>query len=306
MADQTSTTQNGGVQPAPARSRKRGIILRILIYLAVLYLGWCILLYFFQDRLLFPADMAPQPAPKAYRYTRNTAEIRLPIEAGGEVVAWFIPAAGASPSKPAPVAIFFHGNAEIIEFMDEIVTPYQSLGVSVFLPEYRGYGRSAGQPSEKAIVADAVRFYDELIKRPDVDKSRIVIHGRSLGGGPACALAAQRMPRALILQSAFTSAADLAHRYAAPGFLATSPFHNDRIIPTLDIPMLIAHGCQDEVIPVEHGRTLARLARHAKYLEYTCKHNGFPGDGSEDAWWSEVTDFLKNAGVLPPDKTSNP
>jgi len=302
MASESAEVEVGALEPIPARSRRRGIILRLLIYIAALYVIWCILLYYNQDRLLFPADMAPSPGPQAYRYTPTTAEIRLPIETGGEVVAWFVPAHGASAAKPAPVAIFFHGNAEIIDYMDEIVTPYRKVGVSVFLPEYRGYGRSAGKPSETALVGDSVRFYDELVKRPDVDKSRIVIHGRSLGGGPACALAAQRTPRAMILQSAFTSAADLAHKYAAPGFIATNPFHNDRILPTLEVSVLIAHGSADEIIPVEHGRALAKLAKHAKYLEYNCMHNGFPGEGNEDAWWREVTDFLKKSGVLPNEK----
>lgn len=282
----------------PPRRRKGRILIRLLIYFAAFYLVWCTVLYLFQDHLLFPADMAPAPGPREDRYDRRTAVISLPIETGGRVVAWFIPAVGASEKKPAPVAIFFHGNAEIIDYLDEIVEPYRRLGFSVYLPEYRGYGRSNGKPDEPSLIADAIRFYDELVKRPDVDASRIVIHARSLGGGPACALAAKRKCKALVLQSVFTSTTDLANKYAAPGFLVRSSFHNDRIIPTLDIPILIAHGSADEIIPVEHGRALAKLAKRATYLEYDCTHNGFPGDRMEEDYWTKIADFLRASGLI--------
>jgi fermentation-respiration switch protein FrsA (DUF1100 family) len=285
--------------PLLRRARRGRVALRVLIYICTAYVAWCVALYFFQDHLLFPADMAPAPATREDRYDRRTSVIRLPIETGGEVVAWFVPAPRAGDAQPAPVAIFFHGNAEIIDYLDEIVDPYRKLGLSVYLPEYRGYGRSAGKPDEAGMIGDAVRFYDELVKRPDVDKERIVIHGRSLGGGPACALASQRPCRALVLQSVFTSAADMAKKYFAPGFLAKHPFHNDRILPTLDVPVFISHGTYDEIIPVAHARTLAGLARHATLVEYPCTHNGFPGEGKEEDYWQRIEAFLRDADALP-------
>ena len=300
--------------PIKKRSRKGGILIRLLIYVAAIYVIWCVGLYFLQDRLLFPADMAPAPSQSDDRYDRRTVVMSLPIEPEGKIVAWLIPplksstntaeggyATGAptNTATRAPVVIIFHGNAEIIDYLDEIVEPYRNMGFAVFLPEYRGYGRSSGKPSEAALIGDAIRFYDELVKRPDIDPARIVIHARSLGGGVGCGLAAQRKCRALVLQSVFTSTADMAMKYGGPAFLARNPFHNDRIIPTLDVPILIAHGCDDEIIPVAHGRALAKLAKHATYLEYTCKHNGFPGDGMEDDYWGKVAEFLRAAGVMP-------
>ncbi|HUN81037.1 MAG TPA: alpha/beta hydrolase [Phycisphaerae bacterium] len=286
-----------GPTPVKKRSRKGGILIRLLIYVIAIYGIWCAGLYFLQDRLLFPAEMAPAPAPSSDRYDPRTVELTLPIEPEGKIVAWFIPPPKKSAGR-ASVAIIFHGNAEIIDYLDEIVEPYRRMGFAIFLPEYRGYGRSSGTPSEAALISDAVRFYDELLKRPDIDPNRIVIHARSLGGGPACALAAQRKCRALVLQSVFTSTADMAMKYGGPPFLARNPFHNDRIIPTLEIPILIAHGCNDEIIPVAQGRSLAKLARHGTYLEYDCRHNGFPGDGKEDEYWGKVAAFLREAGVM--------
>lgn len=270
---------------------------RAMIYLVVAYVAWLALLYFYwQDRIIFPRYMTPQPRPTLYN--AETAVIRLNIETGGQVEAWFIPAPGVTVQTPGPVVVFFHGNGEIIDYQDEIIESYHRLGCSVFLPEYRGYGRSGGKPSEKAICADAVRFYDELTKRSDVDKSRIVFYGRSLGGGVAANLAARRRPAALILQSAFKSVACMAYRVGAPPFLVRHPFRTDRAIAKSDVPVLIFHGTRDEIVPVAHGRKLRDLASQSTYVEYNCGHNDFPGPGNETAYWSAIRDFLLQGGVI--------
>ena len=268
---------------------------RAIVDLALLYAAWCTALYFYQDKLLFAADIAPAPTPLLY--DRTTEEIRLDIAGGGQVVAWFIPALSETRREPAPLVIYFHGNAEIIDYQSTTVEGFGKLGCAVLLPEYRGYGRSKGRPSEEAIVADAVRFYDAAVQRPDVDAARIVIHGRSLGGGPAAALAARRPAKAMILESTFTSVASMAWGYGAPPCLATSPFHTDHVLEKLDIPVLIFHGTRDDIIPVSHGRKLRGLARRGTYVEYDCKHNDFPGDGNDEAYWNEIAAFLRNAKV---------
>ena len=175
---------------------------------------------------------------------------------------------------------------------------YGKIGVSVFLPEYRGYGRSAGKPSEKEIAADMIRFYDLLIRRADVDPSRIVFHGRSVGGGVAADLATRRTPAALILESTFSSIAAMALKFGAPPFLLKHPFRTDRVVEGLDVPMLIFHGTRDTVVPVSHGRRLHKLARGSTYVEYNSDHNDFPGEGNEEAYWREIQAFLVRPGVL--------
>src|SRR5688572_30832441 len=110
----------------------------------------------------------------------------------GPVEGWFLPAYGVAAGRPGPAVIFAHGNAEIIDPYALELEPYRRMGVSVLLPEFRGYGRSGGEPSEEGITDDFVAFHDLLAARPDVDPSRIVFHGRSLGGGVVCALAARR------------------------------------------------------------------------------------------------------------------
>src|SRR5439155_21816834 len=104
---------------------------------------------------------------------------------------WLTPEARQS-GQPQPVVVFCHGNADIADVKTWIVDQYHKLGCCVFVPEYRGYGRAPGQPSETGIVHDTVLLFDELMKRPEIDRSRVAIHGQSLGGGVAAQLAAQR------------------------------------------------------------------------------------------------------------------
>jgi len=254
-------------------------------------------MYCIQDRIVFPVDQAPAPLPRPVR--ADIVVTKLDLDSGEQVESWFLPAAGVSAHKPAPVVMFFHGNAELIDYQDDIVRQYHELGISVLLPEYRGYGHSGGSPSQDAIREDCVHFYDKLIERADVDASRIVFHGRSLGGGVACDVATQRKPAGLILQSTFASAAEMAHDYLTPSFLAKHPFRNDRVVSGIGIPLLIFHGTRDTIIPVHHGRHLRDLAPGAVYIEYDCGHNDWPGRGNEQRFWDEIKDFLSQSGILP-------
>lgn len=273
--------------------------LRVLCYAVFGYLAWCTTLYFFQTQMIFPAGMAP--APRAEPRYPQAEILTLELERGGTVPAWFIPPRGADADTPRPVVVFFHGNAETIDYQDFVINGYHRMGVSVLLPEYRGYGHADGKPSEAGIVADAVRFHDLLVERGDVDASRLVFHGRSLGTGVAAQLAARREPSALILESAFTSVAAFARRYAAPTFLARHPFRTDQVLPELDVPVLLFHGTRDRIVPVHHGRALRDLARDATWVEYDTDHNTFPGPGNRDDYWSRITDHLRRSGVLAQD-----
>ena len=264
-------------------------------YLAIGYALWCAFLYLCQDRMIFLPHAAAAPLPEP---PDGVERLALPLDRGGVVEAWFHPAPGASPETPAPAVVFFHGNAELIDHQADIVAGYRRMGVSVLLPEYRGYGRSAGKPSQTVILQDNLRFLELLAQRPDVDPRRIVYHGRSLGGGPAFDLAAHRKPAALVAESTFASVASMARKYLIPTLLAKHPFRNDRVVKELDIPLLILHGNRDRVIPPRHGRKLKALARDARYVEYDAGHNDFPGEGNEQAYWQAVQSFLKEASVL--------
>ncbi|MHC4911148.1 MAG: alpha/beta hydrolase, partial [Planctomycetota bacterium] len=159
----------------------------------------------------------------------------------------------------------------------------------VLLIEYRGYGNCGGTPSERAIVADSLALIDLAAGRPEIDATRLVYHGRSIGGAIAAQVAARRAPWALILESTFTHAGWFALRYGAPPFLVTSPFRTKSVLPLLTCPILLFHGTADSIIPVAHGRKLAKIQPAATLVEFDgATHNDMPGPGNEREYWTRI------------------
>lgn len=280
-------------QRNPRSPLRRGVVIVLRLTLIV-SVAWLVIGYLMQRRVMFPRGMAVQ-VPNAKDGTRDLEVLWLDTD-GGRVEAWLLLGAGASADSPKPAVIFAHGNAELIDHNVGLAQRYQLMGVSVLLVEYRGYGRSGGSPSQEAITADMIAFYDLLAKRGGVDATRIIFHGRSLGGGAACALALQRKPAAIILESTFTSAKDMAWRFAIPPFLVRDPFDNQEVLAQLDAPVLLFHGRRDNIIPYEHGVALSQTAKNAQLVSYDCDHNDLPPDHED--YWVEIQKFLREAGVM--------
>jgi pimeloyl-ACP methyl ester carboxylesterase len=163
--------------------------------------------------------------------------------------------------------------------------------------EYRGYGRSGGTPGQKTIVEDAVAFRELLGDRPEVDVERIAYHGRSIGGGVACALAAQRPPSAMILESTFSSLASMAKRYLLPSPLCRHPFRNDQVLAAFDGPVLLMHGTNDFIIPHHHSEKLHGLCADSTLLLLPGGHNDFPSDPR--AYVEAIQGLLGQVQMLP-------
>jgi hypothetical protein len=247
-----------------------------------------------QRQILFPRHLL-QPMPGAGKDVPGLEKIWIDSPQG-RVEGWLLPGSGVSAQKPGPVVIFAHGNGELIDDWPQEMDGYRGIGVSVFLPEYRGYGRSAGAPSQESIGEDFLRFYDIVAARFDVDRDRMVFHGRSLGGGAVCDLASKRKPCALILQSTFTSVKDMARRFMMPGPLVSDPFDNNSVVRSLDLPILIIHGRNDDLIPFEHAERNRDAAKNVKLIQYDCGHNDCPPDWT--VYWRDLHDFLKLNGIV--------
>lgn len=274
-------------QSCTARRQKRNALMWAIVFVALLAAYAVNPLVCLEERGIFPREYAPQ-APVRPPYSR--AEILVREIDGGRVEAIFVP---TNNPVPAPLIVYFHGNAEIQDFEPHIVEEYGRLGFNVLLPEYRGYGRSAGQPSQRAIQSDAAYFVDEIARRPSVAPGRLVIHGRSLGGAVAADLALVRKPQALILESTFISVpAMVEEKMGIPGFMVKNRFQTDDVVAAAKFPMLIFHGDADDVVPVSHGRKLRDLNPRVVYVEYHCAHNDLPG-GSRGDYWKRIGEFVK-------------
>ena len=291
-AMKNGSSQSRTTPPASRPWWRRQIRKRLLLYPLIFYVA----LIACQERIIFPRHFAPAPDPSLR--PAHAAIIQLQLEGGGQVPAWFFPVRTPGRPGPGPAVIVCHGNAEIIDQYTDIVAGYHRLGCSVLLPEYRGYGRADGSPSEAGILADMERFYDELISRADVDASRVVFHGRSLGGGVAAGLCRRRKPAALILESTFTSVSAMARRFLVPAFLIRHPFRTDQVVADLHIPLLIFHGTDDRTVPVRHGRRLHDLAPSATYIEYAGGHTDMPYGDQKARYWAEIAKMLQSAGIV--------
>lgn len=214
----------------------------------------------------------------------------------GKVETWFLPPDDSRVSGPAPAVIFAHGNGELIDFWPHELKKLNRLGIGVLLVEYPGYGRSAGKPSQDSITETFTSAYDLLIARKDVDSSKIVLLGRSVGGCAVCVLASARPSAALILMSSFISVRSFASKYLVPDFLVRDPFDNLAVVRNYQEPVLVIHGKFDEVIPFSHGMILYKAAKQGKIITYESGHNDCPP--SWDTFWRDIETFLHDSGLI--------
>ena len=161
------------------------LALSAAILLSIGYVAAAVFFYTMQREFVFPGQHKKLTESPISR--RPDAEAYRVATASGAIDAWFFPP--IRPAGRAPVLIFSHGNGEVIDQWVDDFDEFRRWGLGVFLVEYPGYGRSAGEPSETAVQEALVKAYDVLINREDVDKDRIIGYGLSLGGGAVCALA---------------------------------------------------------------------------------------------------------------------
>jgi len=260
-------------------------VTRLLTGVAVFVAAYWLLLFLLQRSVIFPAptgDGAPRPS--------DATQVWLDTPAG-QTEAWYLPPRNPG-SRPAPLILFAHGNAELIDHWATAFSEPRTWGVAVLLVEYPGYGRSAGQPSQRSIGRTFEAAYDWAKAQPGVDTSQVILYGRSLGGGAVAALSLTRPAAALVLESSFTTTGALALRFLAPSFLVRDRFDNLTAIRQFGGPKLILHGDHDEVIPTSHGRRLAAAAGVPLQL-LPCGHNDC------DPPWPQLHRFLIQAGILP-------
>lgn len=235
--------------------------------LLALYTAYCVVLYRAQSLLFFPGAGPAQvnAAPP------GTHELRITHPDGVATDVWFRPPDGAGPF---PLVVVLHGNGDRIDRgAADAFDWLNRLGFAVALPEYRGYGRSGGEPSEVAVTADLARVMAQLAARADVDAARVVYFGTSLGTCFAGQLAARRPPRALILRTPFLRTDMMALRHFAPPFLVTNPFRNDLALASFRAPTLILQHTRDEIAPPEDSVALAELMPQATLVAVDAYHN---------------------------------
>ncbi|XP_075509066.1 alpha/beta hydrolase domain-containing protein WAV2-like isoform X1 [Primulina tabacum] len=276
------------------------------------------LLVAFQEKLVY----VPVLPGLTKSYPITPARLRLIYEDvwltssdGVRLHSWFIK---LLPDCRGPTILFFQENAGNIAHRLEMVRiMLQRLQCNVFMLSYRGYGASDGFPSQHGITMDAQAALDHLSQRTDIDTSRIVVFGRSLGGAVGAVLTKNNPDKvaALILENTFTSILDMAgvllpflkwfigkSSSKVPGvlnFLIRSPWSTIDVINEIRQPILFLSGLQDEMVPPLH---MQLLYAKAAARNQQCLFVEFPTGKHMDTWlsggdhyWRTIQEFLEKS-----------
>jgi hypothetical protein len=207
---------------------------------------------------------------------------------GEKIILWYAPA-----KKGRPTILYFHGNAGEIGDRPLRFNYYHARGFGVAYVSYRGYGGSTGSPTESGLITDATTAYDWLLARGVAPQS-IALLGESLGSGVAVQIAAKTRVGAVALEAPYTSTADIAARFywwLPVHVLMKDQYKSIDFIADVKAPLLVMHGDQDILIPLEFGKRLFTAANEPKELEIV---QGFGHDALfEKTTWAREVEFFE-------------
>jgi fermentation-respiration switch protein FrsA (DUF1100 family) len=242
----------------------------LLIIALVGYCGLLLLVYLGQRALQYFPERARTPPAAAG--LPEAEEVVLDSSGGERVIVWHIP-----PRGEKPVVLYFHGNGGSLRFRVDRFRALAADGTGLIALSYRGYGGSSGRPTEKGLIDDALATYAFAAAR--YPASRLALWGEWLGTGVAVALAAQKPVGRIVLESPFTSIADIAAQiywFFPVRLLIKDSFRSDLLIGTVTAPFLILHGDKDSIVPIALGDQLYKLITAPK------RFVRFPGAGHNE------------------------
>jgi len=238
-----------------------------------IYLLLGVMLFFMQERMIFlprlpGRQLEATPRDVGFDYV----DVNFKTADGLTLHGWYIYA-----RNPRGTVLFLHGNAGNISHRLDSVAIFHELGFNTFIIDYRGYGQSEGKPGEQGTYRDADAAWQHLLTERGEDPARIVVFGRSLGGAVAAWLATKQKPAALIVESSFTSVAEMAahlYPYVPVRFILRLRYPVIDFVSRITCPVLIVHSRDDEIIPFAMGKALYKAAPGPKaFLELAGDHN---------------------------------
>jgi fermentation-respiration switch protein FrsA (DUF1100 family) len=252
-----------------------------LLVLGLLF-GFLFLLWWSQERILFQPPRLDEPPVESGRVQYSSAD-------GQQLVGFVI----GDPRTAPGVLLCFHGNADLavwqLEWARRVERQTQH---AVFLAEYRGYMSLGGSPTYANTKLDAQAAHDYLVSTFGVDRARLAYFGHSLGSAVAAELAGARAPKALLLQSPFTSARAMARLIVSPPVVlvwkAISRIHFDteKAVSLLEVPVWVAHGKRDRIVPFRMGVEVHEAAKQKGrfLLVEQAGHNDIADVGGDEYW----------------------
>jgi hypothetical protein len=240
-------------------------LLKIFVLLLAVWLG---LRWFARKNLYFP-ERQFYGLPGAYGMSYEDVYFRASDRV--QLNGWFI------PTKGPLTLLLCHGNAGNISHRVDKIFRFHELGASVFVFDYRGYGKSRGRPSEEGLYRDGEAAYQYLVETRKLPPDHILLYGESLGCAVAVELARHHPARALILESPFTSTIGMANHYypwLPARWLLRDHYDSLAKMPEIRLPLLLMHSRQDEIVPFSMGQRLFAAATGDKtFFEMVGGHN---------------------------------
>jgi len=271
--------------------------------------------FLYQPRI-YPQFATPAQNPPGYKHP---GEHEMPYEDvwfttpdGLKLNAWFIHAGSAEETRSRPTLLFFHANAGNMGFrLQNLKVLHSKLHINIFILSYRGYGASEGEPGEAGFLIDAEAAWQWLLNREEVDKNRIMVFGRSMGGAVAIAHTAKHdgEVKGLILENTFSCISEMADQLfpllkpLKPWILRLDWNSVGRIVK-VTTPILFFSGLLDEVVPPQQMARLHRAASNSRDRQIVTISFGH----HNDTWLEGGADYLKAmarfihkcTGFLPP------
>lgn len=281
-------------------------IVRVTILLATVFAVAVVVLWIFQERVVF----LPPPVPAV----QGRGSVRVEYAAtDGQPLFGYLVEPGGHDGTTAPASIrgailVFHGNGDLADsWIDWARTAAERTGLGVFLAEYRGYGGLAGRATFDGVMQDARAALNVVSQRYAARPGQIVMFGHSLGSGIAAKLATETVPRSLVLEAPITSLVDMGRRsFGAPlswvlPIISRSPFAPIEHVRGLKAAVWVAVGTRDEVVPAEMGRSVfAAAARKGELLEIADANHGNIADRGGDRYWGWLTRAVRASPALSP------
>lgn len=242
------------------KSQLRYITIRLLLILLVINL-W---MYFQQPAITFYPYRELMATPVDWQL--DYEEVSLTTADGVRLHGWYLPQQGGQEESRRAL-LFLHGNGGNISHRGESLTIFHRLGFNVFIFDYRGYGQSEGKPGEEGIYKDAKAAWRYLVEQRGFAPTDIVMFGRSLGGAVASRLAAEVRPGALILESTFSSARELAQALfpvLSRIVVMRYDFKTSTYLRQVHCPVMVVHSPDDDIIPFHLGQKVYAAANPPK------------------------------------------
>jgi len=230
------------------------------------YLAAGAVLWSYQRHLIFEPARVMQSSPGEYSFPVVETEVSV---GAGRIHGWWVPGARAD----SKAVLYLHGNDGNISTSMLEIAPLRQLGFSVFLIDYRGFGKSEGGfPSEQSVYEDAEAAWTYLVRDKGIAPRELYIYGHSLGGAIAIELATRHREAAgLVVESSFTSIYDMARLESPYALFPVKLFLNQKFdslakVERLALPVLYIHGTADEIVPFGMSERLFGRSGGAKRL----------------------------------------